>query len=91
MRHGTEGHASVRVSDCLDACEHSNVVVVSPAAGHRQDRGKAKGRRTKPVWLSGILTDALAEAVVDWVVEGGPGEAELPEVLRHRVVKPPSG
>ena len=33
-----------RVTDCLDACEHSNVMILSPTAAGRQAGGR-------PVWL----------------------------------------
>jgi hypothetical protein len=81
ITHGTQGLATTRVSDCLDACERSDVVVVSAAAGVRG---------VKPVWLSGILTEALADDVVSWVAAGGPGRAELPAALRGRAFRPPA-
>ncbi|HET9169101.1 MAG TPA: (2Fe-2S) ferredoxin domain-containing protein [Actinospica sp.] len=68
------GRARVRVSDCLDVCEQSNVIVVSPAPA-----GRAQGAR--PVWF-GLVNDA--EAVTDvaaWVEAGGPGLAPAPEIL----------
>lgn len=71
----------MRVSECLDACERSDVVVVSAAAGTRG---------VKPVWLSGILTQELVEDVVGWVRDGGPGGAPLPDSLRGRAFRPPS-
>lgn len=68
------GRERVRVSDCLDVCEQSNVLVVSPAPA-----GRANGAR--PVWL-GLVHDADAIAdIADWIQAGGPGLAEPPGVL----------
>jgi len=47
-------------------------------------------RGVKPVWLSGILTEALVEDVADWVRAGGPGRADLPDSLRGRAFRPPA-
>lgn len=66
--------ARVRVTDCLDACEHSNVVVVSPSR-----EGRLAGAR--PVWLSGVLREDDTEAVGEWVRSGGPGVAAPPGML----------
>lgn len=54
----------VRTADCLDACEHSNVVVVKPR-GH------------KPVWLGFVLQDATMDDLERWLTEGGPMPAAL--------------
>ncbi|MGD9530772.1 hypothetical protein [Pseudonocardia sp.] len=64
----------VRVTDCLDACEHSNVVVVSPSSD-----GRRAGAR--PVWLSGVLREDDTEAVGAWVRAGGPGVVAPPGML----------
>ena len=58
--------ASVAVSKCLDACEHSNVVVVLPGTDQR-----AAG--ATPVWLGGVLTQEATDDIVGWVGAGGPG------------------
>jgi (2Fe-2S) ferredoxin len=65
---------SVRVSDCLDACERSNVVVVGPSRD-----GKLAGAR--PVWLSGVLDPDTVADVVAWVRAGGPGVGDPPNDL----------
>jgi hypothetical protein len=66
--------AQIRVSDCLDVCERSNVVVVSPSSA-----GRAAGAR--PIWL-GLVNDVEAVVdVADWVKAGGPGVAEAPRIL----------
>lgn len=63
-------HAKVMVTKCLDACEHSNVIVVTPNPAHTDD--------ADPVWL-GQMNDATATAdLIDWVRCGGPDRAEMP-------------
>lgn len=74
LRDGVAGHGKVVVSQCLLACERSNVVVVTPAA-------QARAAGARPVWLSSVLTDDAASAVVDWVIAGGPGRAPVPPAL----------
>ncbi len=71
----------LRVSDCLDACAYSNVVVVSPSTA-----GRAAGAR--PVWLFGVLDDETEAEVVAWVEAGGPGVAEPPGLLDLRIFTP---
>ena len=66
----------VRIADCLDVCEHSNVVVVH-------------GHGVRPVWLGGVLDDASTSQVADWVSAGGPGRARMPETLRRHVISRP--
>lgn len=73
----------VRVAQCLDVCEHSNVMVVHPRPDARQRGGR-------PVWVGGILDEAAEEQVVSWAVKGGPGTAEFPETLRPYVIEPPA-
>ncbi|MBE2998471.1 (2Fe-2S) ferredoxin domain-containing protein [Nocardiopsis sp. HNM0947] len=68
----------VRRSKCLDICFEANVVVVQPSA-----KGRAAGGR--PVWLGRVTDDELVEALDDWIFEGGPGLAPLPEPLRDHV------
>ncbi|MFG3100996.1 (2Fe-2S) ferredoxin domain-containing protein [Streptomyces sp. NPDC048182] len=72
----------VRVSECLDVCEHANVVVVQPSAA-----GRAAGAR--PVWL-GLVNDVDAtEDIAGWVRAGGPGVAPRPEILDLYAITPP--
>lgn len=68
----------VRRSECLDICSEANVVVVQPSA-----KGRAIGGR--PVWLGRVTDDHLVEALDDWIFEGGPGIAPLPETLKGHV------
>lgn len=66
--------AQIRVSECLDVCERSNVVVVSPSSA-----GRAAGAR--PVWLGLVHdTDAMGD-VAAWIDAGGPGLADMPAIL----------
>ncbi|WP_326609435.1 (2Fe-2S) ferredoxin domain-containing protein [Streptomyces scopuliridis] len=66
--------ASVRRTDCLDACERANVVVIQPSAEGRRAGGR-------PVWL-GLVNDPDAAAdITAWVKDGGPGLADPPEIL----------
>ncbi|MDF2977272.1 MAG: hypothetical protein K0S40_2000 [Actinomycetospora sp.] len=71
----------VRVSDCLDACAYSNVVVVSPSPA-----GRAAGAR--PVWLFGVLDAETEDELTAWVAAGGPGVAEPPGMLDLRIFTP---
>ncbi|MDI9830287.1 MULTISPECIES: hypothetical protein [unclassified Streptomyces] len=73
----------VRVSDCLDVCDHANVVVVQPSAAAR-----AAGAR--PVWLGLVNDPDATEDVIAWVRAGGPGVAPCPEILGLHAFPPPS-
>ncbi|MEH0502180.1 (2Fe-2S) ferredoxin domain-containing protein [Streptomyces scabiei] len=72
----------VRVSDCLDVCEHANVIVVQPSAAAR-----AAGAR--PVWLGLVNDPDATEDIAAWVQAGGPGVASLPDILDLYVFTPP--
>ncbi|MFD7500808.1 (2Fe-2S) ferredoxin domain-containing protein [Streptomyces sp. NPDC059850] len=74
--------APVRISDCLDVCDHANVVVVQPSA-----EGRAAGAR--PVWLGLVNDPAANEDIAAWVRAGGPGIAPLPEILDLYTILPP--
>ncbi|MCX2955306.1 hypothetical protein [Lentzea sp. NEAU-D7] len=76
--------ASVKVADCLDACEASNVVVVQPSRAAR-----AAGAR--PVWVGSVLDDDAVRGVIDWVDAGGPGLAAPPPSVSARIVAAPGG
>ncbi|MFC5138118.1 hypothetical protein ACFPK1_07735 [Actinomycetospora rhizophila] len=73
--------APVRVSDCLDACAYSNVVVVSPSRA-----GRAAGAR--PVWLFGVLDADTEDELTAWIAAGGPGIADPPGMLDLRIFTP---
>jgi hypothetical protein len=82
LRDGVAGFGRVVVSQCLLACERSNVVVVSPAPEQR-----AAG--VKPVWLARILFPRETQAVIDWVKAGGPGVVEAPLLIRAKIGEKP--
>ncbi|CAL9648851.1 hypothetical protein SUDANB130_06542 [Streptomyces sp. enrichment culture] len=72
----------MRVTDCLDACERANVVVIQPSATGRRAGGR-------PVWL-GLVNDR--DATVDiaaWVAGGGPGVTGPPGILDLYAFSPP--
>lgn len=60
-----------RVSDCIDACERSNVVVVTPSPAGRRAGGR-------PTWVGGVVVPSAVDGIVAWVRAGGPGVAEPP-------------
>ncbi|MFF9086212.1 (2Fe-2S) ferredoxin domain-containing protein [Streptomyces sp. NPDC014991] len=74
LREALDGTATVRVTDCLDACERANVVVVQPSPAGRRAGGR-------PVWL-GLVNDPDATAdIATWIEGGGPGLTEPPGIL----------
>ncbi|CAL9371376.1 (2Fe-2S) ferredoxin domain-containing protein [Streptomyces pilosus] len=81
LRRALDGTATVRVTDCLDACERANVVVVQPSA-------EGRGNGGRPVWL-GLVNDPDTTAdIVTWVEEGGPGLTDPPGILDLCVFHP---
>ncbi|WP_306366499.1 (2Fe-2S) ferredoxin domain-containing protein [Nocardiopsis sp. CC223A] len=68
----------VRTSKCLGICFQANVVVVQPS-----QKGHAAGGR--PVWLGEMTEDGLLDALDDWIFDGGPGLAPLPDALADHV------
>lgn len=68
------GVAMVRRTDCLDACERANVLVIQPSAEGRRVGGR-------PVWLGQVNDSGAAADITRWVKDGGPGLAEPPDVL----------
>ncbi|MFD6044270.1 (2Fe-2S) ferredoxin domain-containing protein [Streptomyces koyangensis] len=52
LRQALDGTATVRVANCLDACERANIIVVQPSAEGRRHGGR-------PVWL-GLVNDSEA-------------------------------
>lgn len=64
--------AEVRVSKCLDACEYSNVIVISPP--RLADNGAAE-----PLWVGTMNEeDDAATDLLACVAAGGPGVSEVP-------------
>jgi (2Fe-2S) ferredoxin len=72
----------VRVSDCLDVCEQSNVVVVHPTPAARR-------AGARPVWFGLVVDDDVTGDIAAWVRAGGPGVAPLSAVLELSVVSAP--
>ncbi|MFI9419005.1 (2Fe-2S) ferredoxin domain-containing protein [Streptomyces werraensis] len=74
LRQAVGGAARVRVTDCLDACERANVIVIQPSTTGRRAGGR-------PVWL-GLVNDRDATAdIAAWVASGGPGVTDPPAIL----------
>jgi hypothetical protein len=66
--------ATVKVADCLDNCDNSNTVVVSPSR-----LGRASGGQV--TWFGRVLDDTAVDAIAQWVEEGGPGLVAMPKAL----------
>lgn len=69
------GLARLTLADCLDECERGDVVVARPRPG--QHRVTAR-----PVWFERLAGDELTCELASWLEAGGPGNAEVPTVLR---------
>lgn len=76
---GADDRVRVRVVDCLDECDRSNVVLV---------RDFTTGRRPTDTWLGGVLDDASAQAVVRWAAEGGALPDRLADLALPRSRRP---
>ncbi|MEU0127873.1 MULTISPECIES: (2Fe-2S) ferredoxin domain-containing protein [unclassified Streptomyces] len=74
LRRSLDGDATVRAVECLDACEHGNVFVVQPSAEGRRAGGR-------PVWLGLVNDPDAVDDIAAWAARGGPGLAEVPDVL----------
>ena len=77
-----EGQPAVRlrVVDCLDECDRSNVVVLRRAGRPTAERD---------TWLGGVVTPRATEALAGWIAAGGDGP--LPDAvagLRFRHLPP---
>ena len=70
----------VRVVDCLDECDRSNVAVLRRPGAPRAERD---------TWLGGLLTERATRGLAGWLAGGADG-ALPPEVagLRFRHVPP---
>lgn len=81
LREGMGAAGRVRLTDCLDACDRSNVVVVNPSGD---------GRRTgaRPTWLAGVLRSSTVAEIVEWVRSGGPGIGDRPPQLDPLTFRP---
>ncbi|WP_225825428.1 (2Fe-2S) ferredoxin domain-containing protein [Streptomyces naphthomycinicus] len=81
LRQALDGTATVRVTDCLDACERANVIVVQPSA-----EGREKGGR--PVWLGLVNEPDATTDITAWIKDGGPGLADPPGILDLYAFRP---
>ncbi|MCG6492984.1 (2Fe-2S) ferredoxin domain-containing protein [Kitasatospora sp. A2-31] len=79
LREAVGSAGTVRAVKCLDACAHSNVVVVGPSS-----EGRAAGGR--PVWLGWVLEDDMVGEIAEWVHAGGPGLADPPGLLDLQLI-----
>jgi predicted metal-binding protein len=66
----------LRIVDCLDECDRSNVAVVRRPSAARKDRD---------TWLGGLLIPSATEALAEWVRDGAQGLPPRMEahVFRH--------
>ncbi|MEU6844356.1 (2Fe-2S) ferredoxin domain-containing protein [Streptomyces sp. NPDC046716] len=74
LRSALAGAAMVRRTDCLDACERANVIVVQPSPEGRRAGGR-------PVWLGQVNDPGATADIAAWIAAGGPGLADPPGVL----------
>lgn len=74
VREGASDSALVATSKCLDACEHSNVIVVVPGDA-------ARHTEPDPVWFGEMNDPELTEDLIDWVNEKGPESVSIPVSL----------
>ncbi|RZE96693.1 (2Fe-2S) ferredoxin domain-containing protein [Streptomyces albidoflavus] len=74
LRQALDGTATVRVANCLDACERANIIVVQPSAEGRRHGGR-------PVWLGLVNAPEATTYIAAWVKEGGPGLTDPPRSL----------
>ncbi|GAA3627927.1 hypothetical protein GCM10022223_51540 [Kineosporia mesophila] len=81
LRTSLESVARIRRTDCLDACERANVIVVQPSAEGRRAGGR-------PVWLGQVNDPDAAADITAWVDNGGPGLAEPPGVIDLYLFQP---
>lgn len=69
----------MRIVDCLDVCSQSNVVVI-------KDRREGA---PKSLWLGGITTDSLTDALCGWIAAGA-WRADLPAALSAKMFPAPN-
>lgn len=81
LRVGLSGHAILRTSDCLGACEHANIAVVLPGRS-------ARARGARPLWLGGLADAASEDSLIAWVRDGGPGTQPCPLALSRLGFRP---
>ena len=76
-----DGAVRVLVSDCLDQCDRSNVVVLRPSRSAR--KGGAR-----PLWLGGVLAAQQTAALADWLRRGGPVAGAVPKAVQSLKFRP---
>lgn len=81
IRAAVEPNATVLVSKCLDACEHSNVIVVIPDAATRTT---GEG----PTWIGGVNDEDTTNDITQWVNAGQPHGLERPTLVDIREFTP---
>ncbi|MEV6423706.1 (2Fe-2S) ferredoxin domain-containing protein [Streptomyces sp. NPDC051662] len=81
LRQALDGTATVRGTDCLDACERANVIVVQPSAEGRKNGGQ-------PVWLGLVNNPEAATDITVWIKDGGPGLTGPPNILDPYTFRP---
>ena len=64
----------VRVVDCLDECDRSNVVVL---------RRAGRPARERDTWLGGVLGERATGALSGWLADGAPEPVPAP-LVGHR-------
>ncbi len=64
----------LRVVDCLDECDRSNVVVL---------RRTGRPARERDTWLGGVLGDRATAALGGWLADGAPDPVPAP-LAGHR-------
>lgn len=74
-------HAVITITKCLDACEHSNVIVVTPS-------NQGQRAAADEIWLGEMNDQPTTRELIGWVQEGGPGVAEMPLALELVSFKP---
>jgi hypothetical protein len=79
LRESLTGVATVRTTDCLNACEHANVIVIQPSAQGRQAGGR-------PVWLGLVNDPDAATDMTTWITAG---ITDPPDVLDLYTFPPP--
>ncbi|OQR61653.1 hypothetical protein B6E66_23750 [Streptomyces maremycinicus] len=81
LRQALDGTATVRVTDCLDACKRANVIVVQPSAEGRKNGGR-------PIWLGLVNDPDVVPDITTWIKNGGPGVTDPPDVLHLYTFRP---
>lgn len=70
----------LRVVDCLDECDRSNVVVL---------RRTDVPSRERDTWLGGLLTERASAALAGWIAGGVPDAAARLKRRAHEGRRPP--